>query len=213
MKLFALYIAPLLFLMASGTGDARKANEEYKKGNYAAADSLYRAAIEEDPNNARLYFNLGNTLSKQGRIEEAIEAYLQFEELAQTSEEKAMAQYNIGTVLAEAEQWKPAQLHFRNALTLNPSDLDAVHNYELATKEAEDEQENQQQQQNHNQETPEPSEYAKAMKKQAERLIAERKYNDAYQLMQRALQADETVRAYNDFIQRIGNVDQIDSES
>lgn len=214
MKIFALYIAPLLFLIASGTGEARKANEEYNKGNYATADSLYRVAIEEDPDNARLYFNLGNALSKQGRIEEAIEAYLQFEERAQTAEDKALAQYNIGTVLAEAKQWQPAELHFRNALMLNPSDLDAAHNYELAAIKAEEEQENQQQQQqNHNQESPKPSEYAKAMKKQAEKLIAQHKYNEAYQLMQRAMQADETVRTYNDFIQRIAIVDQIDSDS
>jgi hypothetical protein len=49
------------------------------------------------------------------------------------------------------------------------------------------------------------------MKKQAEKLVAEQRYQDAYNLMQRALEADDTVRAFNDFIERIRNVSEINS--
>lgn len=211
MKLILIYIALLSLTAFFGDGDARKGNEAYEKGEYAIADSLYRVALGSDPENAKLHFNLGNALAKQGKIEEAIEAYLQFESFSETKTDKSLAQYNIGTLLAETEKWKPAKLHFKNALKMNPGDFEAKHNFELAAQNAQDEENEQQQQQDQNQEQPEPSEYAKAMKKQAEKLIDERQYKQAYDLMQQALQADETVRAFNDFIQRIETVDQIDS--
>jgi hypothetical protein len=39
--------------------------------------------------------------------------------------------------------------------------------------------------------------------------VAEKKYEEAYNLMQQALEDDDTVRAFNDFIERIKNVSDI----
>lgn len=206
------YIVILLLLTASVLNDGRKANEAYENGNYEEAEQLYLSAIEQEPENARLYFNLGNAQAKQNKVEEAIQSYMEFRGLTESPREKAMAEYNIGTLLAEAQNWKPAASHFKNALKLNPDDLEAKHNYELAlAKQQENEDKNEDQQDQKNQPPPEPSEYAIAMKKQAEKLVTQRKYSEAYNLMQRALQVDETVRAFNDFIERTKNVDEINS--
>lgn len=196
-----------LFIVSS---DGREGNVAYEEGNYALADSLYRLAIESEPENSKLHFNLGNALAKQGKVEEAIEAYLNSQEYAETEQDRALAQYNIGTLLAENEDWKPAAYHFRNSLKFNPLDAEAKHNYELATKKAE--QEEQEQQQDQQQQNPEePSEYAKAMKKRAEQLVAEQKYEQAFNLMQDALKNDKTVQNFNDFIERINTVSTIDN--
>lgn len=191
--------------------DARKGNAAYESGNYAEAEQLFTAALEAEPENAKLWFNLGNALAKQGKTEEAIDAYMEFRSRTKLPEEKAMAEYNIGTMLAEAENWDPAALHFRNALQLNPSDRDARINYELALKKQQEQEEEEQQQQDQQNEDIEPSEYAKAMKKQAEALVEQKKYQDAYNLMMRALQVDETVNAFKDFIQRTKDVADINS--
>ena len=207
------YIALLFLLTASAVTDGREANKAYEAGNYQEAEQLYLSAIEQNPDNALLYFNLGNAQAKQGKVEEAIQSYMEFRGLAESPEDKAKAEYNIGTLLTETQKWKPAATHFKNALKLNPGDVDAKHNYEQALarqKEQEEEQEGQDQNQQ-NQPPPEPSEYALAMKEQAEKLVAQRKYAEAYNLMQRALDADDTVRAFNDFIERIKNVSDIDS--
>lgn len=194
------------------SGDARKANEAYKSGNYAQADSLYRLALEAEPENSKIYFNLGNSLAKQGKVEEALEAYLNSHEFATAQEDRALAQYNIGSLLAENEDWKPAAHHFRNSLKLNPSDAEAKHNYELAKKKAsEEENEQNQDQQNQDQEQEEPSEYAKAMKKRAEQLVSEQRYQEAFNLMQEALKNDKTVQNFGDFIERINTVNTIDN--
>ena len=207
------YIILFFLLTAFAVNDKREANEAYENGNYEQAEQLYLSAIEQDPDNARLYFNLGNAQAKQGKVEEAIQSYMEFRGLASTPEDKARAEYNIGTLLAEGKKWKPAASHFKNALKLNPDDFDAKHNFEraLAEQKKEEENEEQQQENDQNQPPPEPSEYAKAMKEQAEKLVAQRKYSEAYNLMQRALDADETVRAFNDFIERIKNVNDINS--
>lgn len=206
------YILIVLFLATPGNGDAKKGNKAYENGNYEQAETLYRASLEQDPENAQVLFNLGNALAQQGKTEEAIQTFMEFRSLAETAADKSKAEYNIGSVLAEGEQWKPAAQHFRNSLKLNPSDMDARHNFERALLESQKEEEQEQQdQQNQEQEQKPPSEYAKAMKKRAEQLVAERKYEEAYNLMQEALKVDPTVQNFNDFIQRIGNVDQIDS--
>lgn len=206
------YIALFLVLTAFTNDEARKANSAFEEGNYEEAETLYQAAIEASPDNYKLYFNLGNAQAKQGKIEEAIDSFMEFRSLAESPQDKSMAEYNIGTLLAEDRKWKPAATHFKNALKLDPSDLDAKHNYERALAEVQNEEEEGGEEQNQeNQPPPEPSEYAIAMKKQAEKLVAERRYQDAYNLMQRALEADDTVRAFNDFIERIRNVSEINS--
>ncbi len=209
-KLFTYFFA-LLLLFASGNEEARKGNEAYEKGEYVEAEALYRASIEADPENIDVYFNLANALAKQGKTEEAIQAFMEYRSMAEAPEKKALAEYNIGSVLAEGEQWKPAAQHFRNSLKLNPDDTEAKHNFERALAESNKEEEQQQEQQQENQEQEPPSEYAKAMKKRAEQLVSERKYQEAYNLMQEALKVDQTVQNFNDFIQRIGDVDEIDS--
>lgn len=206
------YTLLLLLFTASAVEDGRKANKAYEAGNYEEAEQLYLSAIEQEPDNPKLYFNLGNAQSKQGKVEEAIQSFMEFRSLAESPEDKAKAEYNIGTLLAERKNWKPAASHFKNSLKLNPSDTDAKHNYErVLAEQKEEEGENGEEQNQENQPPPEPSEYAIAMKKQAEKLVAQRKYSQAYNLMQRALEADETVRAFNDFIERTKNVSEINS--
>ncbi len=206
------YILLLLFFVAAGLNDAREANKAYDEGNYEEAEQLYLSAIEQDPENERLYFNLGNAQAKQGKVEEAIQSFMEFRALVDTPEQKALAEYNIGTLMAENKEWKPATSHFKKSLKLSPDDMDAKHNYERALaqlKKEEEDQEEGDQQNEENQPPPEPSAYALAMKKQAEKLVSKRKYGEAYNLMQDALNVDKTVRAFNDFIERIKNVDDI----
>ncbi|MDZ7808728.1 MAG: tetratricopeptide repeat protein [Gracilimonas sp.] len=212
MKRNLVYLTLFIVFAAFTNDDARQANSAFEEGNYEKAEELFKTAIEASPDNYKLYFNLGNAQAKQGKVEEAIESYMEFRSLAENPQDKSMAEYNIGTLLAEDQKWKPAATHFKNALKLNPTDLDAKHNYERALAEIQNEEDEGGDEQNQeNQPPPEPSEYAIAMKNQAEKLVAEQRYQDAYNLMQRALEADDTVRAFNDFIERIRNVSEINS--
>ncbi|WP_234568643.1 tetratricopeptide repeat protein [Rhodohalobacter sp. 614A] len=139
-----------LFLTGASVNDARKANEAFENGNYEQAAELYQRAIEEDPDNARLHFNLASTLHKLGRTEEAMQAYDRFENLTESSEEQSYASYNQGNILTEEDKYKEAAEYYREALKKNPNDPDARHNYELALQRQQ-QQEQQQQNQDSNQ--------------------------------------------------------------
>tara|TARA_A200000113_G_C8871849_1_gene356989 strand:+ start:2506 stop:3156 length:651 start_codon:yes stop_codon:yes gene_type:complete len=211
----ATFIWTILLLLGLNISnpDARKGNKSYENGDYESAKTWFYSALDQDPNDAEILFNLGNTLTKLGEIEEAIKVFMQAKSYTDDTHLKALADYNIGTVLAENEQWKPAMKHLRASLQKLPSDSEGQFNYEYALMKASEEEDNneQNQDQNENQEpSPEPSMYAKAVKEQADALVNESRYASAFNLMQEALGVDETVRYYESFMNRIGAVNQIE---
>jgi len=146
MNKFILLIVGFLFV-ASSLNDARKANEAFKNGDYELAVQLYRQAIDQNPDNSRLYFNLGNALAEAGYTDEAMEVYNQFRNMTEESNQQALADYNRGKLLSEQENFDEALSHFREALRKNPNDEDARFNYELAQRMKQQQEQQQQQQQ------------------------------------------------------------------
>src|SRR6056297_316325 len=146
MNKFILLIVGFLFV-ASSLNDARKANEAFKNGDYELAVQLYRQAIDQNPDNSRLYFNLGNALAEAGNTEEAMEVYEQFKSMTEVNDQQALADYNKGKLLSEQENFDEAISHFREALRKNPDDEDARFNYELAQRMKQQQEQQQQEQQ------------------------------------------------------------------
>ncbi|GAA5522497.1 tetratricopeptide repeat protein [Aliifodinibius salicampi] len=134
-------------LMGASLEDARKANEAYNNGNYEEAITLYKKAIDEDPENAKLYYNLASAQAKAGNSQEAVRTFEQFKNMTDDEERRAMANYDIGNILAEQKQWDKAVEYYKKSLRYLSDDEDAKHNYELALKQQQQNQ-NQDQQQN-----------------------------------------------------------------
>lgn len=122
-----------------------KGNEAYRSEQYEDAVRIYREALEQNPQETRLLFNLGNALSMSGDKQESIETFKTFKSAAADGEEGANADYNIGTLLAD-EDPEAAIESFISALRQNPGDEDAKHNLESLLKQQQQEQEQQQQQ-------------------------------------------------------------------
>jgi Ca-activated chloride channel family protein len=157
MNKFVLLIIGFLFV-ASSLNDARKANEAFKNGDYELAVELYRQAIDQNPDNPRLYFNLGNALAKAGNTEEAMELYEQYKSMTEVNDQQALADYNKGKLLSEQENFDEAISHFREALRKNPNDEDARFNYELAQRMKQQQEQQQQDQQQDSQSDQDDSE-------------------------------------------------------
>lgn len=149
---YLIIILTAFFLSAASVEDARKANDAYRQGNYGEAISLYKKAIDADPDNAKLYFNLASALAKEGNAEEAIQMFERFKTMTDDIERQAMADYNIGNILSNAEEWGKAVDSYKKALRHMSADEDAKHNYELA-KQKKQQQEQQQQQNQQNQDS------------------------------------------------------------
>lgn len=132
---------------ASSLNDARKANEAFKNGDFETAAELYRKAIDESPDDARLHFNLGNALAKLGESEASVRAFETAKQLMENPHQKSMADYNAGTALSEAEMYEEALAFYKNALRNNPGDSDTKHNYEMSIKKQQEQEEQEQQDQ------------------------------------------------------------------
>lgn len=146
------YVIFLLIFVIS-TDVARRANEAYEKGDYAVAEQAYLEAIRETPDDARLYFNLGNSLAQQGKFDEAVTAFEKFKDMSDSPEDRSKADYNIGNIFGNQEKWDKAAEQFRQSLRQNPEDSEAKYNYELANRllQKQEQQQEQQQQQDQNQ--------------------------------------------------------------
>jgi Ca-activated chloride channel family protein len=143
MRYLIIYLLSFLFLGASPE-DARKANEAYHAEKYEEAISLYKRAIDDDPQNAKLYYNLASAYAKIGNVEDAIGYFEEYKAMVDTDEERAKADYNIGNIYSKEESWTKAVDYYKKSLRYMANDPDAKHNYELALKKIK-ENENQQQ--------------------------------------------------------------------
>jgi Flp pilus assembly protein TadD len=91
----------------------------YLQGRWADAEASLRQAIALDPANQRAYNNLGLTLARSGRVEEAL---AEFRRVGCT---EAEAETNLALALALGESWAEARTHYEQALTLDPSSVRA----------------------------------------------------------------------------------------
>ncbi len=180
----------------------------YQKQDWDAAVSRFQNALQADPENPRLNYDLAASLYKKEKYQDALKAL----EKALLSPDAALQEnafYNTGNTLFKLEKYAEAVEAYKKALGLNPNALDAKQNLELARLKMKNEEQQKQDQQKQKDQIK-PSEYAKQLKAQAEILVTQRLYNAAYQLMQKGLKSDETVAAYQSFIKRLKDVVDVD---
>ncbi len=125
----------------------------YKKDNFAEAEVNFKKGIETKPESFEANFNLGDAYYKQGRYDEAINAYKSA--LTQTGDNnlKAKVHHNIGNSLLKSQKIKESIESYKSALKLNPDDRETKYNlsYALSLLNNQDEQPQEQNQQQDNQ--------------------------------------------------------------
>lgn len=162
----------VLFLIAgapaiagSAAAKVRQGNKLYTEGNYQEAMKKYTEAQIELPDAPQVRYNQGNVLYRLGRYPEALEEYRR----ARSTPDRVLSQathFNIGNTLFRMGTYEDAIVSYEQALTLDPSDVDAKRNLELAAallKQQEKQKQEQQEQgeqepdeQPSSEETPEP---------------------------------------------------------
>jgi Ca-activated chloride channel family protein len=122
----------------------------YKKDKFADAEVNFKKGIEKSPENFEARFNLGDAYYKQGRFDEANQEFHTSLELTDDPTLKAKVHHNIGNSLLKAQKIKESIDAYKNALKLNPNDMETKYNLSYALSML-DKQQNQQQQNNQNQ--------------------------------------------------------------
>jgi tetratricopeptide (TPR) repeat protein len=114
----------------------------------------------------------------------------------------SLAYQQLGVINQQQNKMQEALSAFKASLKADPGNEDSRYNYELLKKMMKDQE---QQEQNKDKDI-EPSEYAKKLKAQADQFVRQNLFENALSLMQKGLQEDETVAAYNAFITKLNDV-------
>ncbi len=144
MKFFLTILSFLpTFIAFAQNGEVVKGNRYFKDGNYDKAEESYQKAIRKKPNTIA-QFNLGNTLYKKEKKEDAIKSFDEASSNAVEPEMKAKALYNKGVLYHKDNQLSEAIAAYKEALRLTPNDAEIRKNLQLAlkAKKQQDPQEN-----------------------------------------------------------------------
>lgn len=182
----------------------REGNTLHQQKEYAAAAVSYQKALEKSPTYYKAAHNLGNALAIQKNTKEALSQYELALKGAKTKKEKAASYHNIGNVYLQEKAYDKAIDAFKNSLRANPLDDETRYNLAHAKKMLQKQKEEEQK----NKQDP-PSAYAKRMKKKADALVSKFKFEEASELMDKALEKDMTVTNYKDFMKKLDDVIEI----
>src|SRR5262245_20933311 len=107
--------------------------EEYTRGNHPQALSAFEGAAAARPQDPRTRFNVADGLYKNGRFDEAAPLYKSLGE-DEKSPLAGPSRFNLGNTLYQKKDFKGAVRAYRDALHLQPDDLDTRKNLELAIR-------------------------------------------------------------------------------
>ena len=144
-------LAATLFLTACAASTAQQieeGNKAFSEEAYLVALQAYKEAQTSSPEIAESYYNAANSLYREQAYGDATAEYEKSLELSENPQVSEYGYFNFGNTAFQVSDWEAAIENYEQALLLNPEDLDAKYNLELALNH----QQNEQQSQNHDNE-------------------------------------------------------------
>ena len=130
----------------------RKGNRQFNDSAFVEADVNYRKALEINPQSTVAMYNLGNTLSQQNKLEDAIEQYADAARIEKDKEKLGEIYHNMGVIFQSQKQYEKAIEAYKHSLRNVPQSMETKYNLALAQKLLKDQQQQQQNQQENQQE-------------------------------------------------------------
>jgi Ca-activated chloride channel family protein len=120
--------------------EIKNGNKSYKNNNYGGAAESYQKALQISPENPFASYNLGNTLYKANRAEDAVKFYDNSIKSAPDYTTKQKGYYNKGVAYQKQNKLPECIRAYKNALKIDPKDEDARQNLERALKQQKQQQ-------------------------------------------------------------------------
>ena len=128
----------------------RKGNRLFKDSVYVNAEVNYRKALDVNPKSTVSMYNLGNTLTEQNKLEEAMEQYVGATKVEKNKDNLAQIYHNMGVIFQSQKDYAKAVEAYKESLRNNPKDNETRYNLVLAQKLLKDQHQNQHQNQDQN---------------------------------------------------------------
>ncbi len=183
----------------------REGNSLYGKEDYLNSEISYRKALEANAADSVAQFNLGNSLFRQEKMDDALKQYATAAATAEKADNKTMAAqayYNAGNVCMAGQDYAKALELYKHSLRLNPADNEARYNMVLASKllkqqENQDNQDQQNQDQQQNQQDQQQQQQDQNQDKQDQNQDQQNQQNQNQDQQQQQDQQQEQQRSGN----------------
>ena len=109
--------------------EVRSGNRQFRKGEFVKAELEYRKAVLKDSLSVPAQYDLASALYRQEDYENAGKALEAVKDVAPNHPDAVRYHYNNGDVALQKKDYAAAAKAFREALLLDPSDMDAKENY------------------------------------------------------------------------------------
>ena len=111
----------------------RQAVRFFKNGDYKGALKHFRVVVQHDPSDVESQDNIGVTLARLGRLEEAARAFLQALEI---DARFSMPYYHLGLIFDRMGRTGEAIAKYHEALQLNPAFTQGKHSVKPCSQRA-----------------------------------------------------------------------------
>ena len=130
-----LIVITLTVQAQSASQSILKGNEFYRQGKFEEAVKQYDAALKSEPENTTAKFNLASANYRLNKESDAIKVYDEIISTDRDPERKEKTYYNKGSILTKQNKLEESIELYKNALRIDPSDMEARENLQKALLE------------------------------------------------------------------------------
>ena len=151
---FVFILALAVLVTACGSSTERRieeGNQAFQDEAYLVALQAYKEAEAQSPDLAEPHYNAANALYKEGAFADASSELTSALDLVKHADLKEHGLFNLGNTAYNLGDLEAAIVAYTEALLLNPEDLDAKYNLELAQLSQDQQEQEQNEEQNEEQ--------------------------------------------------------------
>lgn len=197
-------------LFAQSTLEEREAvsrgNEFFSQKKWDLAQTSYAKALIINPSSVNANYNMGNLFYQQKLYSKAGSFYQKALANVKESQKKAMILHNIGNNLMKEKKYQEAEKIYKQSLLINPKDDETRYNYALAKKMIQ-----QKKDKKNEEKLLKPTIFAQQIRAKADRVAEKYNFEKALDIMEEGLKRDSTVNYYKGYINKLKEINMLDS--